>query len=175
LSTTTLKASVGRKPQQPVISPAKKIRPGRCGAATLRLVAANAPTASNQSTSRMGGGCKVQWTPRPRSADRLADHHEHPRAGLCCAGSPGGRPLAGADLRWAGSPAASMLTASKPSVFQLAERLGSPFVCTGRSVRGAVYCGGGVRKARPVSAPGRTLSARHQAAVSGCDCFADVR
>jgi hypothetical protein len=23
-------------------------------------------------------------------ADRLADHHEHPRAGLCCAGSPGG-------------------------------------------------------------------------------------
>jgi hypothetical protein len=66
LSTTTLKASVGRKPQQPVISPAKKIRPGRCGAATLRLVAANAPTASNQSTSRMGGGCKVQWTPRPR-------------------------------------------------------------------------------------------------------------
>jgi hypothetical protein len=30
----------GRKPQQPVISPAKKIRPGRCGAATLRLVAA---------------------------------------------------------------------------------------------------------------------------------------
>jgi hypothetical protein len=32
LSTTTLKASVGRKPQQPVISPAKKIRPDRCGA-----------------------------------------------------------------------------------------------------------------------------------------------
>jgi hypothetical protein len=66
LSTTTLKASVGRKPQQPVISPAKKIRPDRCGAATRRLVAANAPTASNQSTSWMGGGCKAQWTPRPR-------------------------------------------------------------------------------------------------------------
>ena len=66
LSTTTLKASVGRKPQQPVISPAKKIRADRCGAATLRLVAANAPTPSNQSMSRMGGGCKVQWTPRPR-------------------------------------------------------------------------------------------------------------
>jgi hypothetical protein len=115
LSTTTTKASVGRKPQQPVISPAKKIRPGRCGAATLRLVAANAPTASNQSTSRMGGGCKVQWTPRPRSADRLADHHEHPRAGLCCAGSSGGRPLAGPDLRWAGSPAASWPTGPRPN------------------------------------------------------------
>jgi hypothetical protein len=35
--TTTLKASVGRKPQPPVISPAKKVRPGRCGAATLDL------------------------------------------------------------------------------------------------------------------------------------------
>jgi hypothetical protein len=66
LSTTTLKASVGRKPQQPVLSPAKKIRPDRCGAATLRPVAANAPTASNPSTSRVGGGCKMQWPPRPR-------------------------------------------------------------------------------------------------------------
>jgi pimeloyl-ACP methyl ester carboxylesterase len=28
---------VGRKPQPPVISPAKKVRPGRCGAATLDL------------------------------------------------------------------------------------------------------------------------------------------
>jgi hypothetical protein len=80
---------VGRMPQQPVLSPAKKIRPDRCGAATPKPVPANAPTASNQSTSRMGGGCKVQWTQGREGADRLADHHEHPQAGLCCAGSPG--------------------------------------------------------------------------------------
>jgi hypothetical protein len=60
LSTTAVGVSACRKPQQPVISPAKKIRPDRCGAATLRLVAANAPTQSNQSRFRVGGGCKVQ-------------------------------------------------------------------------------------------------------------------
>jgi hypothetical protein len=44
-------------PQQPVISPAKQIRPDRCGAATLRLVAATASIASKQREYRFAGRC----------------------------------------------------------------------------------------------------------------------
>jgi hypothetical protein len=59
-------------------------------------------------------------------ADRLADHHEHPRAGLCCAGSPGGRPLAGARPALGWQPSRFLADRGEAEhAFQLAQRLGS--------------------------------------------------
>jgi hypothetical protein len=57
----------GRKPQQPVISPAKKVRPGRCGAATLDLRPQKHQSCriSGQTSQAYAGWvarCRLRWS-----------------------------------------------------------------------------------------------------------------